>query len=102
MLDLNERSMRHFDPFLTRGVIRDVRITLLPGQDWTPGPVGVAYAIDFQNHEWRTASAHSNAFETASRPAEPKPASLDVPVAHIRDSFAGQALRAEGTPSHGG
>lgn len=102
VLDLNERSMRHFDPFLTRGVIRDVRITLLPGQDWTPGPVGVAYSIDFQNHEWRTASAHSNAFETASRPAEPKPTSLDVPVVHIRDSFAGQAFRAGGTPSHGG
>jgi rare lipoprotein A len=41
VLDLNERSMRHLDPFLTKGVIRDVRITPLPGEDWTAGPVGV-------------------------------------------------------------
>jgi hypothetical protein len=39
--------MRHFDPFLTRGLIEDVKITLLPGEYWTPGPIGVAYAIDF-------------------------------------------------------
>jgi rare lipoprotein A len=102
VLDLNERSMRHFDPFLTKGVIRDVRITLLPGVDWTPGPVGVAYAIDLHNHGVRTASANANAFETASRPPDPKPTSLDVPGVHIPDSFAGQALRAEVTPSNGG
>jgi rare lipoprotein A len=47
VLDLNERSMRYFDPFLTQGLIQNVRITLLPGEDWTPGPVGEAYAIDF-------------------------------------------------------
>jgi rare lipoprotein A len=47
VLDLNERSMRHFDPYLTRGLVEDVKITLLPGEDWTPGPVGVAYAINF-------------------------------------------------------
>jgi peptidoglycan lytic transglycosylase len=40
VLDLNERSMRYFDPFLARGLIEDARITLLPGEDWTPGPVG--------------------------------------------------------------
>ena len=40
VLDLNERSMRYFDPFLSRGLIEDVRITLLPGEDWIPGPVG--------------------------------------------------------------
>lgn len=40
VLDLNERSMRYFDPFLTRGLIEDVKITLLPGEDWIPGPVG--------------------------------------------------------------
>jgi len=39
VLDLNERTMRYFDPFLTRGLIDDVRITLLPGEDWTAGPV---------------------------------------------------------------
>jgi len=45
VLDLNERSMRYFDPFLSRGLIEDVRITLLPGADWTPGPVGGAQLI---------------------------------------------------------
>jgi rare lipoprotein A len=47
VLDLNERSMRHFDPLLTRGLLEDVKITLLPGEDWTPGPVGQTYAIEF-------------------------------------------------------
>ena len=45
VLDLNERSMRYFDPFLTRGLIEDVKITLLPGEDWIPGPVGGAHLI---------------------------------------------------------
>lgn len=40
VIDLNERSMRYFDPFLRRGLLPDVRVTLLPGEDWTPGPVG--------------------------------------------------------------
>jgi peptidoglycan lytic transglycosylase len=40
VLDLNERSMRYFDPFLSRGLIENVRVTLLPGDGWTPGPVG--------------------------------------------------------------
>jgi rare lipoprotein A len=47
VLDLNERSMRYFDPFLAQGLIQDVKITLLPGEDWPTGPVGEAYAIDF-------------------------------------------------------
>ena len=45
VLDLNERSMRYFDPFLSRGLIEDVRITLLPGEDWTVGPVGSVQMI---------------------------------------------------------
>ena len=40
IIDLNERSMRYFDPFLRRGLLADVRVTLLPGEDWMPGPVG--------------------------------------------------------------
>lgn len=40
VIDLNKRSMRYFDPSLRRGVIPDVMVTLLPGEDWTPGPVG--------------------------------------------------------------
>jgi rare lipoprotein A len=40
VIDLNERSMRYFDPFLQRGLIPDVMVMLLPGEDWTPGPIG--------------------------------------------------------------
>ncbi|MGB7279307.1 MAG: septal ring lytic transglycosylase RlpA family protein, partial [Pseudolabrys sp.] len=47
VLDLNERSMRYFDPFLAQGLIQDVKITLLPGDGWPTGPVGDVYAIDF-------------------------------------------------------
>jgi rare lipoprotein A len=47
VIDLNERSMRYFDPFLRRGLIPDVKVTLLPGEDWTPGPVGGEQLISF-------------------------------------------------------
>ena len=40
IIDLNERTMRHFDPSLERGVIPDVKVRPLAGGDWTPGPVG--------------------------------------------------------------
>ena len=39
VIDLNERSMRYFDPTLQLGLIREVKVTLLAGVDWTPGPV---------------------------------------------------------------
>ncbi len=40
IIDLNERTMRHFDPRMERGVIPDVTVRPLAGDDWTPGPVG--------------------------------------------------------------
>lgn len=40
VIDLNERSMRYFDPSLRLGLVHDMKITLLPGDRWTPGPVG--------------------------------------------------------------
>jgi rare lipoprotein A len=40
VIDLTERSMSYFDPSLQLGLISDVKITLLPGEDWTPGPIG--------------------------------------------------------------
>ncbi|MBR0958247.1 septal ring lytic transglycosylase RlpA family protein [Bradyrhizobium japonicum] len=40
IIDFNERTMRHFDPSLERGVIKDVRVIPLSGDDWTLGPVG--------------------------------------------------------------
>lgn len=60
VLDLNERSMRYFDPFLAQGLIQNVRITVLPGEDWTPGPVGEAYAMDFMAARPRELVAASN------------------------------------------
>ncbi|WP_349631431.1 septal ring lytic transglycosylase RlpA family protein [Bradyrhizobium sp. BR 10289] len=40
IIDLNERTMRHFDPGMERGVIPDVTVKPLSGDDWIPGPVG--------------------------------------------------------------
>jgi len=60
VLDLNERSMRYFDPFLTRGLIQDAKVTLLPGEGWTPGPVGEAYAIDFVARPQQSAQGRAN------------------------------------------
>ncbi|MBH5401590.1 hypothetical protein HZZ13_27940 [Bradyrhizobium sp. CNPSo 4010] len=40
IIDLNERTMRHFDPSMDRGVIPDVKVSPLAGDNWTPGPVG--------------------------------------------------------------
>lgn len=40
IIDLNERTMRYFDPSLERGVIHDVTVKPLSGDHWTPGPVG--------------------------------------------------------------
>ena len=39
IIDFNERTMRHFDPSLRLGLIRNVKVTALRGNDWTPGPV---------------------------------------------------------------
>ncbi len=40
IIDLNERAMRHFDPSMDLGVIPDVKVSPLAGDNWTPGPVG--------------------------------------------------------------
>jgi rare lipoprotein A len=39
IIDLNERTMRYFDPSLQLGVINDVRVRPLSGDYWIPGPV---------------------------------------------------------------
>jgi rare lipoprotein A len=47
IIDLNERTMRHFAPSLQQGVIQSVKVTPLSGDNWTPGPVvEVASASD--------------------------------------------------------
>jgi len=40
IIDLNERTMRHFDPSLQLGVLYGVRVRPLSGDYWIPGPVG--------------------------------------------------------------
>jgi peptidoglycan lytic transglycosylase len=40
IIDLNERTMRHFDPGMQRGVLHDVVVKPLFGDYWVPGPVG--------------------------------------------------------------
>lgn len=40
IIDLNERAMRYFDPTMQRGLIDNVRVTPLAGQDVALGPVG--------------------------------------------------------------
>ena len=39
VIDLNERTMRYFDPSLKRGLIYRVKVMPLLGDDWAPGPV---------------------------------------------------------------
>lgn len=39
IIDLNERTMRHFDPSMEIGVIKDVKVSPLAGDFWVPGPV---------------------------------------------------------------
>jgi len=39
VIDFNEQTMRYFDPTLRRGVIQNVRVTPLSGDNWTPGPI---------------------------------------------------------------
>ena len=39
IIDLNRRAMSYFDPTLQLGLIGDVTVTFLAGQDWALGPV---------------------------------------------------------------
>jgi rare lipoprotein A len=40
IIDLNERTMRYFDPKMEIGVINRVKVSPLAGDYWVPGPVG--------------------------------------------------------------
>ncbi|HMF22228.1 MAG TPA: septal ring lytic transglycosylase RlpA family protein [Pseudolabrys sp.] len=96
VLDLNERTMRYFDPFLTRGLLADTRITLLPGEDWTPGPIGSANLISFAAAEWRAAPA---------QPGSILPAAIETESPGLRVRFPSSIKendRAEAKPSVGG
>jgi rare lipoprotein A len=39
IIDFAEQTMRYFDPTLRLGLINNVKVTPLQGDDWTPGPV---------------------------------------------------------------
>jgi rare lipoprotein A len=39
IIDFDEQTMRYFDPSLRLGVIDGVKVTPLPGADWTLGPL---------------------------------------------------------------
>jgi hypothetical protein len=99
VLDLNERSMRHFDPLLTRGLINDARITLLPGEDWTPGPVGSAYALDFDGAERRAPVAQFGSIDPTALHTDTKMIDERATSAHPSQSWkrcscrSGQARR---------
>ena len=99
VLDLNEKSMRHFDPFLTRGLLAGVRITLLPGEDWTPGPVASTYAIDLAASERRAAPALVGSVESTELESE---ADLATTQAHLPRPSAGTETQADQAASEGG
>ena len=100
VLDLNERTMRYFDPFLTRGIIDDVRITLLPGEDWTPGPVGEAYAIEFAVAQRPYALAPAESI--VSDNWEPEPEFARPVSVHLPASIVSGDVHADAIPSKGG
>jgi rare lipoprotein A len=39
VIDLNEQTMRYFDPTLQLGLIHNIKVTPLSGDDWSPGPI---------------------------------------------------------------
>ena len=56
IIDLNERAMRYFDPTMQLGLLTDVKVTFLAGEDWTPGPVADEPPVTVAGHfepEWR-------------------------------------------------
>lgn len=39
IIDFDEQTMRYFDPTMRLGLIHNVKVTPLSGDDWSPGPV---------------------------------------------------------------
>ena len=39
IIDLNTKTMRYFDPTMAAGLVRNVIVTPLPGDDWVAGPL---------------------------------------------------------------
>ena len=96
VLDLNERSMRHFDPSMTRGLLDDVRITPLPGENWIPGPVTSTYAINFVPE--RTIATQPKSVESTSWQIDTQMARKLAPLA---DPFVNEEIRVEASLKSG-
>lgn len=47
IIDLNERTMRYFDPTMQVGIINDVSVTPLAGEDLAVGPVDDSQPVSF-------------------------------------------------------
>ena len=39
IIDLDEQTMRYFDPTLRLGLIHNIKVTPLSGENWSPGPI---------------------------------------------------------------
>ena len=39
IIDFGEKIMRYFDPTLRLGLLHNIRVTPLSGDDWVPGPI---------------------------------------------------------------
>ncbi len=96
VLDLNERSMRHFDPTMTQGLLDGVRITPLPGENWIPGPVASTYAIDFVPE--RTIATQPKSIESTSWQIDTQMARKLAPLA---DPFVNEEIRVEASLKSG-
>jgi hypothetical protein len=94
--------MRHFDPFLTRGLISDAKVTLLPGEDWTPGPVGSAYALDFDGAARRAVVAQSGSIDPTALHTATEMNRWNAPRERARFPNLGSDVLAEVRPSEGG
>lgn len=46
VIDLNEKAMHYFDPSMRLGLVHNMKVTLLAGNNWTPGPVDSQFAIN--------------------------------------------------------
>lgn len=53
VIDFNRQTMRYFDPSLQRGLINNVKVTPLPGDHYTPGPVGNALTARTASYDGR-------------------------------------------------
>ena len=102
ILDLNERSMRHFDPFLIRGLLENVKVTLLPGENWTPGPIGKMYAVDLEAPERRAEPARFGTIVSPSWQIDSDLTRLRAPLDPVSYPPGIENVRAEIRPSEGG